>query len=295
MSLNNLFKCIPELIQRILGFVVSEFHEVYNLGFINHYCKDVLHGQFGMTLTNKMGLKIMHNIVTTEYKLPYTDFITVLGANNGIIAGGFVLSCITKRFYETQDIDIYLRSKIEAEEIGRFLRMRGYKLKRLYQIDDQYDISGTQEQQYTTIGGCYISEIHNYYRRISKNRNIFKCIQLIILKNKHDRPSMVIYKFDITLCQISIIFTVNRNGRIASRFLIVHPGDIVNEVIIINPLFKTNICNLRCLYSIYGNFSDQIRDNIRSTIHQRILKYREKGFILCSGCNYYAVIDDLFT
>jgi hypothetical protein len=56
------------------------------------------------------------------------------------------------------------------------------------------------------------------------------------LKNKHDTTSMVIYKFDITLCQVSIIFTVNRNGRIASRFMIVHPGDIVKEVIIVNPL-----------------------------------------------------------
>jgi hypothetical protein len=110
MSLNNLFKCIPEFIQKILGFVVSEFYEVYNLGFINHYCKNVSHGQFGMTLINEMGLKIMQTIVTKEYKLSYTDFITILGANNGIIAGGFVLSCITKRFFEAQDIDVYLRS-----------------------------------------------------------------------------------------------------------------------------------------------------------------------------------------
>jgi hypothetical protein len=115
------------------------------------------------------------------------------------------------------------------------------------------------------------------------------------LKNKHDTTSMVIYKFDITLCQVSIIFTVNRNGRIASRFMIVHPGDIVKEVIIINPLFKINISNLRCLYSIYVNFNIQICDNIRSTTHDRILKYREKGFMLCRTCNYHVVIDDLFT
>jgi hypothetical protein len=111
-----------------------------------------------------------------------------------------------------------LRSKIEADKIGHFLRIRGYKLRSTVLIDDQYDISDIQEQHYTTIGGCYISEIHNYNRCISRNRNIFKCIQLNILKNKHDRPSMVIYKFDITICQISLIFTVNRNGRIASRF-----------------------------------------------------------------------------
>jgi hypothetical protein len=126
----NPSKCIPELIQRILGSVVSEFDEVYNLGFINHYCKNVLHGQLGMTLINEMGLEIVQTIVTKEYKLSYIDFITFLGANNGIIAGGFVLSCITKRFFEAQDIDVYLRSKVEAEEIGFFLRIRGYKLKK---------------------------------------------------------------------------------------------------------------------------------------------------------------------
>ena len=123
-----------------------------------------------------MGQKVMQNIVTTEYKLSCADFITVLEANNGIIAGGFVLSCISKRFYETQNIDIYMRSKIEAEKIGLFLRVRGYKLKSTVVVDDQYDISDTQEQHYTTVGGCYISEIHNYYKCISRNRNIFKCI-----------------------------------------------------------------------------------------------------------------------
>jgi hypothetical protein len=90
-------------------------------------------------------------IVTKEYKLSYTDFIIGLGANNGIIAGGFVLSCITKHFFEAQDIDVYLCSKVEAEEIGFFLRMKGYKLKNTVLIDEQYHISDTQEQHYTTI------------------------------------------------------------------------------------------------------------------------------------------------
>jgi hypothetical protein len=60
---------------------------------------------------------------------------------------------------------------------------------------------------------------------------------------------MVIYNFDITLCQVAII-------------MIVHPDDIVKKLIIINPNFKTNINNLRCLFSIHGNFSVEIRDNI---------------------------------
>jgi hypothetical protein len=82
------------------------------------------------------------------------------------------------------------------------------------------------------------------------------------LRNKHDKPSMVIYNFDITLCQVAIIFTLGGNGDIFSRFMIVHPDDIVKKLIIINPNFKTNINNLRCLFSIHGNFSVEIRDNI---------------------------------
>jgi hypothetical protein len=101
-------------------------------------------------------------------------------------------------------------------------------------------------------------------------------------------PSNAISLFDLTICQVAFIISEDKSA----QFIIIHPYDVAYKRLKINNNFKENTRNLRILYSLEGNYSNELKINLKDTIITRIEKYRSRGFY-GNRINFSRIINDM--
>jgi hypothetical protein len=292
---------MPELILKIISYAGGEFPAIYKYGQINRGFNGIMHGKDGMEFSNRVGLRAMKCMLRDEFRLPYLELFNILHSTSASICGGLALQTLLgmkESFTGDSDLDIYVQRKStcfpseyisDAERFAIFLQQNKYILRDTVLCNDQYQVDNREQHKYGVIFASNIFTIETYVR-VKKNRvsGKFKSVQIMTLRNIHVEPSNAISFFDLTICQVAFIISEDKSA----QFIIIHPYDVAYKRLKINNNFKENTRNLRILYSLEGNYSNELKINLKDTIISRIEKYRSRGFY-GNRINFGRIINDM--
>jgi len=184
---------------------------------------------------------------------------------NAVIAGGFALALFTGELYSASDIDIYVPSDRRKHHL-RNVRTSG--LKRLLKTTNYNHVKTSKNDEYQ-----YYPHGFREYENFDVNKKIQVLYHNIKYKDNmysHPGDSVVSdYDFTTVMCYVQL----SRNSII---FCCKNLNDVINKTIKIN---------VNC-----SKLQNMLKFQMSCVI--RLLKYQDRGFILCKSMKKFLPIID---